>query len=153
MPSRVGAVVLPSSAGRKETLSSPAFGGSCARDLRRRGHQVVQADRVIPGGAGLHLAGPAGDERHAVAAFVDAALRFAERRIDAMLRAVVGGGNEQRVLRQAATFQNLHDLAQHRIALEHPVGVTLGVGLPLQPFAGHIHAAALADELRAGATG
>ena len=51
-----------------------------ADDFGAGGQQVVETDRVVADAAGLDLAGPAGEERLAVAAFVDARLAAAQRR-------------------------------------------------------------------------
>ena len=65
-----------------------------------------------------------------------------------MLGTVVGSRDDERVLREAAIFENPHDFTEHRIALEEPVGITPGVRLAFQLPPRNIDSAALPDELR-----
>ena len=61
-----------------------------ARDGGEGGHHVNQADQLAGSAAGLDVAGPADDERLAVAAFPEAALVAAERTVALV---AVGVGN------------------------------------------------------------
>jgi hypothetical protein len=72
--------------------------------------------------AGLHFARPPGDERHADAAVGEAALDagVGAGGIEALqvvlalvVRAVVAGENDERVLREAELLQMLHHAARH----------------------------------------
>ncbi|OPZ13990.1 MAG: hypothetical protein BWZ10_01978 [candidate division BRC1 bacterium ADurb.BinA364] len=117
------------------------------------GEQIDQAEQLIARGSGRRLVAvadsalfPAGDERHAVAAFVD--LRFfaaqrADRIPSAFFRSIVAGENEQRVVEKGVAriarvfrrFQDAHQLADGDVVFINEIDAPFG----LRPRLGAAH--------------
>ena len=99
----------------------------------RRDHVLVGVD-LVAHRAGLDDAGPADGGRHAVAALPVGVLLPAEGRRAAvgpgeLLRAVVGGVHDDRVVFEAELLELVEQLPDHRVVLDHAVGIGAEAGL------------------------
>ena len=140
-----GLRVLPKQRGEKTDAVLAGVGGDFgAGDVGGGGEQVGQADGLVAATAGFHLSGPAGNEWHAMSAFVDVGLVSAELVAGIMIlgghlwkfcggrAAIVGGEDKQRILREIVLLQRLHDLADGPVNLhgEIAIGVDPAFALP-----------------------
>ena len=99
-----------------------------AGDGAQRGDPVVVAHQLVGDRAGLDLARPADQARHAEGAFPVGVLLRAERRHRAVrpgvhVRAVVGGVDNDRVVGDAHVIERLEQRADRFVVLDHAVDV------------------------------
>ena len=131
-----------------EAVFGSRVGQLRADDRRAGGHHVGEADQLIGHRSRLDAAGPARDERDAVAALPLIALHPAPRpravvlvigaHVDRRggLGPVVAGEDHQRVVRHAESLESAHQLADDPVELEDEVTVRPGVRLPLERVGG-----------------
>ena len=119
-------------AGQRRLLHVWLAGGG-----QQRRQPVLVRDDLVDLGAGLDHAGPAHDQRHAIAALPVGVLLAAERRRAAVgpaehLGAVVGRPDHDRVVGDAQVVQLLQELADVAVVLDHAVRADSEPGLALR---------------------
>lgn len=119
---------------KAEAVFTDVAGELRAEDVGERGDEVSLMHELVARAAGLHHAGPAHDERHAMPALEDGAFVFTQRPARRMVlrfhfvvgvrcAAVVTGEQDKRVVRRAARLQRIEHAAHHGIGFHHKVGV------------------------------
>ena len=113
--------------------------------------EIFMREHVVVHGARLDHPGPADHRRHAEAAFPVGRLLTAERGAATIgpahdLGPVVGGVDDDGVVRDAQVVEFLQQLAHVPVVLDHAVGVDAEAGLPLRfllEVRKHVHARAV----------
>ena len=120
-----------------------------ADEFGKGGHEIDLPDELVGHRAGFHLGWPAGDERDAVAAFVEicfvtpvdvaglvsGGLQLGD--VGGRGAAVVGGEDYQRVFRKALGFERSHQAAHVGIDLFDEVGIGTDAAAALKFGAGN----------------